>query len=335
MGGAAAAAAMAAGPIGAPALAQTQVEIGQLVIAMQFGLAYLPLHVMKNQGLIDRQLARQGLPNTKVDWAQLGGGTAANDGLLSGTIHVVSGGVGPLLTIWDRTKGNAEVRGIATFDTTALYLTTINPNVRTLRDFTERDRIAMPAVKVSIQAVTLQMACEKEFGVGKHEQLDPLTVAMAHPDATAALLSGQSEVTAHFGSPPFQFQQLENPRVRKVLSSFDVLGGPTTFNSAYTTARMRSENPRTYRAFFDALVEAHDFIQKNRAQAVEIYIAEEKSRLTPAFINQMMDGDVKHTIVPRNTMGYADFLGRVGRLRNRPASWKDYYFPEVHEMQGS
>ena len=61
--------------------------------------------------------------------------------------------------------------------------------------FSDKDRIAMPAVKVSIQAVTLQMAAEQEFGQGQHGRLDHLTVSMSHPDATAALLSGRSEVT--------------------------------------------------------------------------------------------------------------------------------------------
>lgn len=322
--------------ISRPAFAQGKSEVGEIVIAPQFGLAYLPLHVMKSQKLVEAQLARNGLPNTKVSWAQTTGGAAANEALISGNMHVVSGGVGPLLTIWDKTKGNADVRGIGCFDATALYLNTINPAVKTLKDFTDKDRIALPAVKISIQAVTLQIACEKEFGPGQQNKLDHLTVSMPHPDATAAMLSGRSEITGHFTSPPFQFQQLEDQRVRRVVSSFEALGGPATFNSAFTTAKFRNDNPRSYKSVFGALVQAHEFIQKNREDSIKVYIEEEKSKLAPAFIAKMMASpDLKHTIVPLNTIKYATFMHKVGSLKNKAESWKDYYFPDVHDVKGS
>jgi NitT/TauT family transport system substrate-binding protein len=180
------------------------------------------------------------------------------------------------------------------------------------------------------------MSCEKEFGEGKHTTLDHLTVSMSHPDATAALLSGKSEITAHFTSPPFSFQQLERPNVHRVLNSFEVLDGPATFNSAYATTKFRNENPRSYKAVFDALVEAHEFIQKNREEAIKIYIEAESSKLAPDFIAKMLASDyIKHTIVPQATMKYALFMNKVGSLRNKPASWKDYYFADVHDRAGS
>jgi NitT/TauT family transport system substrate-binding protein len=321
---------------GAPAIAQSKAEVDELVVAPQFGLAYVPMHVMSSEKLIEKHLAKNGLPRTKVTWARTTGGAAANEALLSGAVHVSSGGVGPLLTIWDRTKGNFDVRGIGTFDRTALFLNTISPKVKTLKDFSDGDRIAMPAVKVSIQAVTLHMACEAEFGNGNHGKLDHLTVSMSHPDGTAAMLSGKSEVNSHFTSPPFMFQQLEDKRVHRVVNSFDVLGGPTTFNSAYATSRFRTDNPRTFKAVFDALVEAHDFIQKNRAEAIKIYIAAENSKLPPDFIAKMLDSPfIEYSVAPQNTMKYAAFMNKVGSLKNKPASWKDYYFPEVHDRTGS
>jgi len=161
-------------------------------------------------------------------------------------------------------------------------------------------------------------------------------VSLSHPDATAALLSGKWEITAHLTSPPFQFQQLEDPEVKKVFSSFDVLGGAATFNSAFTTSKFRHENPRTYKAFVEALTEAHEFIQKNRGPSVKIYIDEEKSKLSETYIGKMLDSpDIKHTIVPLNTLKYAEFMHQVGSLRNTPASWKDYYFPDIHGVMGS
>jgi NitT/TauT family transport system substrate-binding protein len=316
------------------ALAQTKPEVSSLVVAPQFGIIYLPLHVIKAEKLLEKHLTKNGLPHSKVVWVQTAGGAAANEALLSGNVHIVSGGSPPLLTIWDKTQGN--VKGIGCFDATALYLNTINPSVTTLKDFTDRDRIALPAVKVSAQAIVLQMACEKAFGAGQHTKLDHLTVSMSHPDATAALLSGKTEITAHFASPPFMLQQLDDGKVKKVLSSFDVLGGPTTGSSAYTTSTFRNENPRTYKAFVEALIEAHEFIQKHRGPSVKIYIDEEKSKLSEAFIDQMLDSpDIRHTIVPHNTLKYAEFMHQMGSLRNKPASWQDFYFSDLHGVMGS
>jgi NitT/TauT family transport system substrate-binding protein len=80
--------------------------------------------------------------------------------------------------------------------------------VKTLKDFTDKDRIALPAVRVSMQAVILQMAAEKEFGAGQQHKLDPWTVSLSHPDGLAQMMSGKSEITAHFTSAPFMYQEL-------------------------------------------------------------------------------------------------------------------------------
>ena len=55
------------------------------------------------------------------------------------------------------------------------------------------------------------MACEKEFGVGNHGKLDAITLAMAHPDATIAMVSGSKDVPANFSSVPFQNRQAKHP----------------------------------------------------------------------------------------------------------------------------
>ena len=119
-----------------------------------------------------------------------------------------------------------------------LYLNAINPKIKTIKDFTSSDRIALPAVKASIQALLLQMAASQAFGEDKHAALDHLTVGLSHPQAIAALLSG-TEITAHFAASPFQDQELIDRRVRRLLNSYDILGGPATLNSLYSTSTFR------------------------------------------------------------------------------------------------
>jgi len=310
-------------------------ELAEINVAQQYGIGYLSLMVMEEQKLIEKHAKAAGV-DVKVNWAKFAGGNVMNDALLSGSLQFASGGVGPLITIWARTKGNLDVKAVAALDSMPLYLNTRNPNVKTIKDFTEKDKIALPAVKVSVQAVTLQMAAEKVFGEGQHGKLDALTVSMSHPDAQTALLSGQSEVTAHFGSPPFQYQQLKRPGIHTVLSSTDVLGGPTTFNVVWTTSKFRDENPKLYAAFVSALEEATNFINKDKKAAAEAYLRISKDKDSLADILAMLnDPAIVFTMAPQNIMAYANFMAKINMIKVKPDSWKDMFFPNVHGLAGS
>ncbi|MFZ2947844.1 MAG: ABC transporter substrate-binding protein, partial [Desulfuromonadaceae bacterium] len=242
------------------AVVPARAEVKEVRLAKQFGLGYLPLIIMEEQKLVEKHAKAAGLGDIKVSWATLGGGGAVNDALLSGSVDYISSGVAPLIVLWDKSKGS--VKGVSSLISTPNYLNTNNPAVKTVRDFTDKDRIALPSVKVSIQAIILQMAVAKEFGQGNFSRLDKLTVTMKHPDAMAALLSNRSEVTGHLASPPFMFQELDDKRVRTVLNSYDVLGGPHTFNVITTTKAFHDNNPKTYAAVFAALEEAVAYINK-------------------------------------------------------------------------
>ena len=316
-----------------PALARA--ETGDIRIAQQFGINYLPLLVMKKYGLVEKHAKAAGLGSVTVTWAQFGSGAAMNDALLSGSLDFASGGVGPLLKIWDKTKGNLDVRGVASLGSMPLYLSTTDPKVHSIRDFTANDRIALPAVKVSIQAIILQMAAAKAFGVAHYDKLDPITVSMKHPDALTAMLSGGTGVTAHFANAPFQERELATPGVHKVLSSYDVLG-PSTLNSLYTTAKFHDANPKAYAAVLGALEEAIDIINRDKKAAARTYVEEEHSKLAPGFVAKILeDPDFVVTSVPQGIMKYADFMYRTHSIGTRPRSWRDVYFPGIRSDRGS
>jgi NitT/TauT family transport system substrate-binding protein len=315
---------------GAPRAAEQR----EIRIAKQYGISYLPLEVMEVRQLIEKRVRAAGLGDVKVEWSQLSSGAPMNDALLSGNLDIVSGGVGPLLTIWAKTKGSYNVKAVSSINSMPLYLTTINPAVKTIKDFTDKDRIALPAVRVSIQAVTLQMEAERVLG--KFDALDRLTVSMAHPDGMVAMMSGKSEITGHFTSAPFMYQELQDSRVHRVLSSYDVLGGPSTFNCVWTTAKFHDQNPKLYRAFFDALEDAMSFINGDKKAAAALWIDAEKSKLAPAFIEKILtDPENVFTTTPQNVMKYATFMHKVGSIKEPPASWKDVFFPEIQGKPGS
>ena len=323
-----AAAALAVLSLGATLPARAE---GQLRIAEQFGIVYLLLNVAQDQELIEKQGRRAGL-DIKVEFVKLSGGAAVNEALLSGSIDVAGAGVGPLLTIWDRTANKQNVRGIASLGNFPYYLTSINPAVKTIADFTEKDRIALPAVGVSVQSRILQLASARLWGDAQFNRLDKNQVAVPHPEATAAIIKGGTEINAHFGNPPFQEQGLAgNPAAHIVLKSYDVLGGPASATVLYGTEKFRKENPKTYKAFVDALAEAAQLVRADPERAADIFIRTNKSGIDRKLLMSIIKNpEVEYKLAPQNTFALAEFMHRVGAIKNKPASAKDYFFDDAH-----
>lgn len=324
------AAAVAAVPMSAAAA-----EVSEFRIAQQFGIGYLPLTLMKANGLAEKHLKAAGLGDTKVVWSVLGSGQPMNDALLSGSLHIASGGVAPFLILWDRTRGTLNVKAVAALSSMPMYLVTNNPNVKSIRDFTDNDRISMAGAGQSIQTIVLQMAAAKEFGDANYNKFSTLYRNLSHPDGLAAFLSGK-EITAYFSSPPFQYQALEKPGVRRILNSYDLSGGPASFLVAWATGKFRDENPKTYQAFFNAYKEATDLINANKRAAAEIYVRETKDKSGVDAIEKMLnDPEIRITMTPEQTLPIADFMSKTGTLKSKASSWKDLYFPQLHNLPGS
>lgn len=308
---------------------------GKIRILEQFGISYLPLHIIKEKDLIAKYGAQQGV-KIASEWVQVSGGAAANDALLSGSVDIVSAGLGPLLTVWDRTRGAADVRGIAALAQINFALLTTNPKVKRLEDFSAEDRIAVPSVAVSVQARALQFAAAKAFGKENYKKLDALTVTLPHPEATQVLLSGGGVVNAHFSNAPYQQQVLKKGGVTRVTDWYSILGGPATSVTLYTTAKFRKDNPKTYAAFLAALDEANAFIRQNPEAAVDIFIKQDNSKLDRAFLLDILkDPDISFDSTPRNTYEFASFLHEIGAIKNKPASWRDFFFDELFTRPGS
>ncbi|MCC6073959.1 ABC transporter substrate-binding protein [Pseudomonas sp. GCM10022188] len=320
-----------AGGLAAPTVAHAE---GEIRIAEQFGIVYLLLNVVRDQQLIEKHGKEAGL-DIKVDWTQLSGGAAVNDALLSGSIDIAGAGIGPLLTVWDRTHGKQNVKGVASLGNFPYYLLSNNPQVKTIADLTEKDRIAVPAVGVSIQSRFLQYAAAKQWGDKEFDRLDKYTVALPHPEATAALTSGGTELTGHFSNPPFQNQALDNPNVHVVLDTYKLLG-PNSPTVLYSTEKFRAENPKTYQAFVAALAEAAEFAQKDKAAAADTYIRVTKAKISKEDLLKIIDNEqFQFSVTPTGTYQLAEFLHRVGALKNKPASWQDYFFADPRLGQGS
>ncbi len=311
-------------------------EVKTINIAQQYGISYLPLLVMQEHHLLQKEAKDAGLGDVKVNWAKFAGGNVMNDAILSGDLHFASGGVGPFVTLWARTQGNMNVKSVTAMNAMPLMLNTRNPDVKTLKDFTDKDRIALPAVKVSIQAITLQMAAEQVFGKGQQNKLDSLTVTQSHPDGMAALLSGASEINSHFTSPPYQYIELQDPRIHMVLNSYDVTGGPHTFNLVWTTQKFAENNPKTYKAFVKAFDSAVDYINNNQEAAAQLYVDATKQKEPVSFyLDILKSPEVEFTTTPKNVMKFVNFMYDINFIKKKPDSWKDMFFDNMHDKQGS
>jgi ABC-type nitrate/sulfonate/bicarbonate transport system substrate-binding protein len=310
-------------------------EVDTVRIAKQFGLGYLPLTVMEEEKLLEQQAKKQGL-DIKVEWLRLSAGAPMNDAILSGNLDFASGGVGPLLTIWGKTQTNVVVKGVAALNAMPLYLVTTNANIKTIKDFTEKDKIALPGVKTSIQAVTLQIAAEKVFGKGQQDKLDVFTVSMSHPDALASMLGGKSEINSHFGSAPFQDMELADSRVHKVLDSYDVLGGPHTFNTVWTSSKFATSNPKIMKAFLDALEQSMSRIKADPAAAAALWVKAENSKLAVADAEKIIRNPQNEwTTTPKKILTYLEYMNRAGLVSTKTSDWKEIFFNGIHGASGS
>ncbi len=321
-----------------PALARSAAaEASAVRIVKQYGLPYMPLMVMQHEKLVEKHAAKLGVPTLQVDWPTLGGPGAMIDGLLSGQVDFGVVGTPGLATLWDKTVGTPrEVRALSCVQLQPFVLTTNNPAVKTIADFTEKDRIALPTAKISAQAICLEMAAAKQWGIEHYEKLDPWTVTLSHPDAAAGVISGKSAVNSHYTVAPFYFYELASPNVHMVLKSKDTLGGDHVNGNLVASPSFHAANPKISQAVLSAQEEANDFINKHPQDAAEIYIKLSKDTHPLEQMTKMVaDPDNVWTTVPQKLMVFVEFMHKVGRLKHMPNSWKDLFLSEVQSGQGS
>lgn len=314
-------------------------EANQVRFAQQFGLLYLPMHTVVSQKLVQTCAKGQGLGDIKVTMHRFSGGAAVNQALLSRNVDFAAGGIGPLLKLWDKTKGRLNVKAMITLAAMPLKLNTSDKRVKKLGDYVglTDHKIATPSVKVSIQAVVLQMAAKKKWGGKSAFKLDPMTVSMKHPTATAALLAGGQAVKSHFATLPTSWQELASGKVHTVLTSYDVLGGEHSTVAMYNLEKWRTDNPKLYKCVHESYRKAIAWINGNKKAAAALFHKFTKSKLQLADVEKMV-GDQKemhYSIAPKRTMQFAKFLHSIGSIKNLPASWKDYYWSENYDQTGN
>ena len=320
--------ALIAGVLATITTAGVRAEVSEITIAQQYGVSFLPLIVMEKQGLVEKRAKELGFSGINVKWTKVAGPSVMNDGLISGAIHFAAQGAPSLITLWDKTHG--QIKGVSALTTYPLYLVTRNPEVKTIKDFTDKDKIAVPSVKISTQAIMLQMAAAKAFGQENFTKLDPLTVSLSHPDATLAFINNTAGVNAHFSTSPFYEQEIKLPGAHLITTSYEILGGPATALVLTTSTRFREENPKAYKATFEALSEAIDIVNRDKHAAAELYreVAHDTKTTADEIVVMISDRNYAFTLVPQKVFATAQFMAKIGSIKNAPKTVGDLFFPE-------
>ena len=53
------------------------------------------------------------------------------------------------------------------------------------------------------------------------------------------------------------------------------------------------------------------------------------------ILRMISDPDLRFTLAPEGVMVFANFMHRVGLLKMKPATWKDVFVSEVHDLPGN
>ena len=318
------------GLLAAPALVRgAAAEAPSVRISKQYGLGYMSMMVMEKQGLVEQHATKLGMSALKVEWSVLGGPGPQIDALLAGQADFIGPGLPTLLTLWDKTFGTPqEVRAVSALQSMPFVMVTRNPAIKTIADLGPKDRIALPGVKITGHALSLEKAAANQWGFDHFDKLDPLTVTLAHPDAMAALVGGVSEVNCHLASSPFYYYELARPDMHVVMKSYDAWGGKHTNGVLLATKKFRDANPTICSAVLAAQKEANAFIKAEPAKTAAIYLelTGDKQAGIAELTQWVQDPDVEYTTEPALAMEFVGFMRKVGRVKRAPASVAEMFF---------
>jgi NitT/TauT family transport system substrate-binding protein len=318
-----------------PALVRAQTPLSVRFV-QQRGLLYLPIDMMVSAGVLQNEADKLGLGKIDASVATLSGPGPVIDALLSGAADYGTAALPSLLTLWEKTRGSVnEVRAVGAVSNGAMTLYSINPNVKSIADLTDADRIAVPTVGLSFNAMMLQMAAEKQWN--EPHRLDHLTVSLGHPDAVAALSAGfgRAIITAHVAVQPYTEQGLKLPGAHVIADSRQVFEGPLTQITVLATKRTKEKNPTLFKAVANALEES---IRRANADKRAAAVLWKQARNAPDNLDDLVhlldDPGFEFTSQPHRIAFFAAFLHRIGSMKTALNDWKDLFWETAYGQTG-
>ncbi len=288
----------------------------ELRLAEQYGLAYAPLQLLRRTGWLEEEL-----PGVDVQWLRLVNGAAIREAMLSRRLDVGFMGIPPFLI---GVEGGMEWRIFTGLSRAPVGLVTWKEEIKSLKDFGPRDRIAVPQPG-SIQHILLSMAAEKELGDPK--RFDKQMVTLSHPDGMSALMNRQ-EVSAHFTAPPYIMMELSDPGMRLVLDGKEAVGSEFTFIIGCVMEDFASAQPDLAAGLERALSRTFHFLAEAPEEAAEL-LREDYNLSKEKLLEYLTWPGVSYGGEVEGLERFISFMGAQGYLKN-PGKAEEYFIvPEV------
>ncbi|HZR60645.1 MAG TPA: ABC transporter substrate-binding protein [Xanthobacteraceae bacterium] len=316
------------GAAGLLACAAAQAHAAEPVrIGIGFGLGFLPAYICEDQKLVEKN-AKALHVEVKASYPRFTGVAPMQDALAARTIDVAPFGVAPLLAAWESGKGASQVLAVSGLTTLPLVLLGNRPQLRSLADLRAADRIAVPTL-TSPQMYLLEMQSEKTLGA--YDRLRGDIVVLPPSDAATALIAGSEDIAAYFSSAPFTEIALKDPKIHRMLSSQDIVGGKVSLLLMAATKGYVERNAKIVEAIDKAMDEAARLIRDDPNRAARIYLAHEPSKAldAPAVAAVLKDNRDEFGSAVHGIEVFADFMARHGELKAPPKSWQDVVAPAL------
>ena len=287
----------------------------KLTIAYQYGMAYAPLQVMKEQGLIEKYY-----PDVEIDWQVLNSGSAITEGMIANSIDVGAMGLAPAITAISK---GVPSKIFSAMSSQPHKIMCNNPDIQSISDISAQDKIALVNIG-SFQHILLSMAAEKELG--DPHALDNNIVAMSHPDGMTALVSGS--VACQLTTSPYVFKEAEYENVFALSSISDVWPEGNTFIVALATTELHEKNPELYNAVVNAHADAIKYINENPVDVANM-LCEKEGVDYETMLSWLEDPACGYAPDTVGVMEMAEFMERVGFVENAPDNYSDYVYENV------
>ena len=287
----------------------------KLTIAHQYGMAYAPLQVMKEQKLIEKYY-----DGVEIEWSVLNSDSAITEGFAGGSIDVGAMGVGPAIT--GITSG-VPYKICSNMSAQPHKIMTNNPKIKSLKDIKD-EKIALVNMG-SFQHIVLAMAAKEQLGDA--HALDNNIVAMSHPDGMSALLSGS--VDCQLTTSPYVFKEAAETGISEVEALESVWPSGNSFIVAVASTSLQEENPELYDAVVKAFDDAIEFLNSNTKEAAEM-LCEAEDVDAATMEKWLKDKDCVYSTETKGLMDFANFMSDNGFLENDgPKDISDLVFDNV------
>ena len=290
----------------------------KLAIAYQYGLAYLPAVVAKEQSLIEKNYKESAGEDIKIEWVQMASGANINTGITSGSIDVGFMGLGPAVT--GISKG-LNYKIFTNLSGQAHGMMSNDPSIKSVKDLIgTKKQIALVNIG-SFQHIILAKALA-DNGVDAHA-LDSNLVAMKHPDGMAALESGS--LSCHVTSSPYIFMEYKNNKLHELPEVKKAWTDKDSFIVGVASKRLH-DDAKLYGAVCKAIAQSVDYINTNGQKCAEIMSKYDKN---PVEVELQYIRNGYYSVKTSKLLDMAKFMAANKFIKDAPKDFRSLTYDNV------